>query len=96
MQSRFVPKIPKRTDLLLNRSCTIVSAKLRESLLQSWLRLLIFQIYWSKSFRAELEGLKSPGTCLKDQWPFSVHRLGLAATKGASALKFVHKVPNSS
>ena len=27
VQSQFVPKIPKRTDLLLNRSCTTVSAK---------------------------------------------------------------------
>jgi len=92
-------KKPKRTGLLLNRSCTTVSAKIEGIFISKLTKTFHFQIRWSKACGTTLGGLKIPNTCPKARQPLIVRWLGPAANKGALASKFMHKglgAPHSS
>ena len=90
MWSRFVQKILKRIDLLLNRLCTTVTMKTTRIFAPKLVKTSRFSNLMVKNIWSCAGGLKKP------QWPLSVCCLGLVATKGVLALKSMHKGLGSS
>ena len=88
--SRFVQKILKRIDLLLNRLCTTVTTKTTRIFAPKLVETSRFSNLMVKNMWSCAGGLKKP------QWPLSVCCLGLVATKGVLALKSMHKGLGSS
>ena len=88
--SRFVQKILKRIDLLLNRLCTTVTMKTTGIFAPKLVETSRFSNLMVKNMWSCTRGIKKP------QWPLSVCCLGLVATKGVLALKSMHKGLGSS